>query len=482
MLATPYPVEVTVPIDPLLAVIWRVLMVDGSLYQPLSPFTTVVQQQHTCNELSILHLYSLDLLAAVIKGVRRQLWPHTAEIVSLLTAYFRRSALAKLRIKVYSIIRILLISMGVGIALSIDQEVISNAFVDLEYNAYEKQRASSSANSIFEASWQPSHKKRKHVTTIGSLEEPVDEEGLDAVTKTNLTSPIPLKIAALKALEVLLTVGGALSSEYWRSSVDLSSTLHALLASLLSPTRVRPRYLFRGLELFHKGKQMTGTKIAEICAHALLALELHMHPRHLPVVDFPSPIHGSFNERFNCEVSENLCSTGQENDAQLSTPPGVDNSDGNDDSCSWVHNGNESDDPPSNRNENINTEEPSNADVQQTIKDFQAEILHMDGLSRVVVPEGSQHGQAVSADARMVSRHEIMVKPGQFQDPISIQSVEVQTGSSAGSDVELGKVVGDNSAFDPPTPSNILASCNDVLGDADDGSNMSKEIRKNLNI
>uniref|UniRef100_A0A5B7AGU1 Uncharacterized protein n=3 Tax=Davidia involucrata TaxID=16924 RepID=A0A5B7AGU1_DAVIN len=254
---------------------------------------------------------------------------------------------------------------------------------------------------------------------------------------------------------------------------ELSSTwegfqlaaLHALLATLLSSTCVRPHYLFRGLELFHKGKQQTGTKIAELCAHALLALEMRMHPRHLHMVDFPSSIHCSFNEKFNCEVSENICSSSQKNDAPLSTPPGMDNSGGNDDiDDSWVHNGNESEDPPSNPGENINnTEEPSNADVQQTIKDFQAEIFHMDGLSRVIIPKEGQHGQAVSVDA------EIMDKPGQFQYPISIKSVEAWTDSCAGSEVELGKVVCDSFVFDPP--SNIMAPCED----ADDGSNIGND-------
>ncbi|KAK4385522.1 hypothetical protein Sango_2676200 [Sesamum angolense] len=51
------------------------------------------------------------------------------------------------------------------------------------------------------------------------------------------------------------------------------ASLRALLASLLSPGRVRPSHLALSLELFRRGMQETGTKLAEYCGHALLALE-----------------------------------------------------------------------------------------------------------------------------------------------------------------------------------------------------------------
>lgn len=43
-----------------------------------------------------------------------QLLPHAADIMRLLTVYFRMCALPELRIKVYSVIKILLMSMGIG--------------------------------------------------------------------------------------------------------------------------------------------------------------------------------------------------------------------------------------------------------------------------------------------------------------------------------------------------------------------------------
>ncbi|GFZ11211.1 hypothetical protein Acr_22g0006090 [Actinidia rufa] len=71
MLTSPYPVQVRVPIRPLIALAGRVLMVDGSLPQALFPFTTGMQQESICSELPVLHSYGLELLSAIIKGVRR---------------------------------------------------------------------------------------------------------------------------------------------------------------------------------------------------------------------------------------------------------------------------------------------------------------------------------------------------------------------------------------------------------------------------
>ncbi|KAK1260845.1 hypothetical protein QJS04_geneDACA013378 [Acorus gramineus] len=120
MLANSYPVQVTVPTRALLALVWRVLSVDGSLHASMSPFITSLHQELICSELPILHLETLDLLTAIIKGARRQLLPHAAGVARLLMEYFTRAALPDLRIKIYSIMRILLTSMGVG--LDLEQE------------------------------------------------------------------------------------------------------------------------------------------------------------------------------------------------------------------------------------------------------------------------------------------------------------------------------------------------------------------------
>ncbi|XP_020247498.1 proline-, glutamic acid- and leucine-rich protein 1 isoform X2 [Asparagus officinalis] len=341
MLSNPYPVLVTIPIQTLLALIGRVLHLDGSLQGSLLLFTTAMHQELLCAELPSLHLDCLDLLVAVIKGVRSQLLPHAANIVRLLTEYFRKAKLPPIRIKVYFIMQTLLISFGVGMSLYLAQEVVGNAFMDLT-NA-EEVGALSSGNS----SSKPipvSHRKRKHDS--GSLiEQPNGVNVETGALDRKMPSPLSLKIAALKALEALLTVGGSLKSESWRSSVDSLiinvainacdgwasegkypslkdesfvswadfqlAGLEALLASLLSSAHVRPPYLSQGLEIFRRGKQETGTKLAAFCAHALLALEILIHPRALPLVDAPVAKSSALDERANPEhLNPNISSLG----------------------------------------------------------------------------------------------------------------------------------------------------------------------------
>lgn len=63
--------KVSVPVRPLVAMLGRVLTVDGSVRGSFMPFTTVMHQELICVELPALHLDTLDLLIAVVKGVRR---------------------------------------------------------------------------------------------------------------------------------------------------------------------------------------------------------------------------------------------------------------------------------------------------------------------------------------------------------------------------------------------------------------------------
>lgn len=58
------------PVRPLVALVKRVLMVDGSLSQ-FSPFMTAMRQDFICLELPALHVCSLELLNAIVKGLRR---------------------------------------------------------------------------------------------------------------------------------------------------------------------------------------------------------------------------------------------------------------------------------------------------------------------------------------------------------------------------------------------------------------------------
>ncbi|XP_011024403.1 PREDICTED: uncharacterized protein LOC105125586 [Populus euphratica] len=71
MLTNSYPVQVSVPVRSLLALVERVLMVNGSLSPTTSSFLILAEQEFICSELPVLHSYALELLASVIKGIRR---------------------------------------------------------------------------------------------------------------------------------------------------------------------------------------------------------------------------------------------------------------------------------------------------------------------------------------------------------------------------------------------------------------------------
>ncbi|XP_061349893.1 uncharacterized protein LOC133295112 [Gastrolobium bilobum] len=323
MLTNSYTVKVNVPVRLLLALIERILMVNGSLPPMALPFFTSKQQENICSELPVLHLSSLELLSAIIKATGSKLLPHAASIVRIIKKYFKTCALPELRIKVYSVTRTLLISMGAGMALSIAQEIILNAFADLR--AIETKNIGtlngSNSNASTGALLQPCQRKRKHSGKTGSLQEHDKGGGLvEEVPKNHPLTPISLRIAALEALEALDTVAGALGSEQWRSEVhslliviamdsfkegpaseeisvfqqkepaatatDLQlAALRALLVSFLSYAWELPPYLAQGLELFRRGKQQTGTKLADFCAYAMLTLDVLIHPRTHPLAD-----------------------------------------------------------------------------------------------------------------------------------------------------------------------------------------------------
>ncbi|KAF4401269.1 hypothetical protein G4B88_014110 [Cannabis sativa] len=326
MLTSSYPAQVTVPVRSLLALVERVLMVDASLPHSQRPFVTALQQEFLSSELPVLHLYSLELLAAIIKGVRSQLLPHAASIVRLISVYFSKCVLPELRAKIYSITKILLLSMGVdvisilsrinimrinlcispleiifegfinsvnsvsGMGLCLEQDVLKNAFLDLS-PIYENGGTSSiNSKPSTETLPRPSHKKRKHGSTTGSLEEGHDGNLEVESQKNHSTALISLRIAALEALEALLTVGGTPKSSKehpdinlllinivrhsskggWasedRSIIQLNvptetlanvqlAALRTLLASFLS-SHLYSQHLAQGLELFRRGNNL----------------------------------------------------------------------------------------------------------------------------------------------------------------------------------------------------------------------------------
>lgn len=67
-------VKVPVPIKPLLALATRVLRVDGSRISMPNSMNVAVSSVHQvslCSELPALHISALDLLSALLCGVRR---------------------------------------------------------------------------------------------------------------------------------------------------------------------------------------------------------------------------------------------------------------------------------------------------------------------------------------------------------------------------------------------------------------------------
>ncbi|XP_077250053.1 proline-, glutamic acid/leucine-rich protein isoform X2 [Tasmannia lanceolata] len=497
MLTNPYPVQVTVPVYPLLALVRRVLLVDGSPCHALMPFLTVLQQEFVCAELPVLHLCSLDLLIAVIKAVRSQLLPHAADVVRLLTEYFRRCMLPSVRIKVYSIMQILLISMGVGMALYLAQEVITNAFADLHFVIHGNDSTSNQYLKVVnEALQQSGRRKRKH----GSVSSVEHQNGVAVeveVLNNKPTTPVSVQIAALQALEALVTVGGALRSECWRSDVDhllitvatnacdagwpnedkrisLSdepntsraefqlAALRALLASLLSPARVRPPYLSQGLELFRRGKQEAGTKLAEFCAHALLALEVLIHPRALPLSEFPAGNYSTLDEGHKRRFPDNIFSSSHKPSTPFSR--GVDDFDPDDDLYeSWLGNGEETgadtSEPQDKQIENANG--PAEKDVRPVIEVPPSEKLCSDvsnGAEALV--EGTEGpNNSINMEIVGANRDENMVDSEQLEVPVSNNGDRVLSGNGVKS---CAGVLSTNSVILSPSDVSNPKKCSSV--------------------
>ncbi|CAN8290664.1 unnamed protein product [Cochlearia groenlandica] len=378
MLTSSYKSKLNIPVGSLLSLVERVLAVNGSLPRAMSPFMTGIQQELVCAELPTLHSSALELLGATIKSIRSQLLPHAASVVRLVSSYFRKCSLPELRIKLYSITTTLLKSMGIGMVMQLAQEVFTNASVDLDQTSVEAFDAVSTKNQSLANGFllKACSRKRKHSNKSGAeAENPVFEV---RVPHDHSSSPISLKIAALEALETLLVIGGALGSDSWRERVDnlLMATatnacegkwanavsyhclpnksntdlveyqltaLRAFLASLVSPSRVRPAFLAEGLELFQTGKIQGEIKLAGFCAHALMSLEVVIHPRALPLDGLPS--------LGNCFPESNALPSQKHTTSSLNNLNGVANN--GDDLCNrWL----------------ANTDVPFNTEIHRTVE------------------------------------------------------------------------------------------------------------------
>ncbi|TVU09026.1 hypothetical protein EJB05_42465 [Eragrostis curvula] len=297
-----------IPVHALLTLIQKVVLIDGSLHKSLFQSNTPFYQEFICSEIPTLHSTCLDLLASTIKGMRSSLIPHAGIVVMVISEYFNRTKLPAIRRKLYTVVRLLLSSMGVGMVMQLLQVVISNVFYDLNDNSG---RSLLSAcidpvkTIILSPSKSSSNVEQRHQVQSSTV------TSSESICNSQIMSPLCAKIGALETLEVLLNVGGSFRAYSWRAEMDLLlvnvarnafykagmyeqrqpwteepstsvfqlASLKALLASFLSSPHERHPYLEQGLELFNRGMLETGTELGNFCAHALLNLDVLIHPR-----------------------------------------------------------------------------------------------------------------------------------------------------------------------------------------------------------
>ncbi|MBA0649804.1 hypothetical protein Goklo_017327 [Gossypium klotzschianum] len=428
MLINSYPVQVTVPVQQLLTNVKRVLMVNDSFSQASLKSMAIMQEGFVCTELPVLQSYALDLLSAIIKGTSRYIIGYK---------YLSNT----------------------GAALQIAEELTSYAFIDLDAYWYlNRQQVSNQGfkSTIVEAPLllQPAGKKRKYTAT-GSLQENEDMDYLGLqLSNKHLTSPISLKIAALKALQTLLTMGSVLRPDLrssindllmnvavnaydgkWRNDEEnevmstytdfLLAALHAVLASLLSQPSVNQHHLVKGLELFRKGKQEAGTKIADFCGIALLATEILMNPIKVSICDIPSTSHGSVNEEAQHEMLQDLYLVPNENQmTPKSFASGMTNQNQDDTLFSYLLDS---------YNESEATEEQhSKIDSHKTVGDYQVDhMLKFPGKE-------DQQQEPFLVEIEGNSNEIMHDKP--FQGPLSVAEAKPFIGIEKGSEMEFSNV------------------------------------------
>ncbi|KAH9696161.1 hypothetical protein KPL71_023070 [Citrus sinensis] len=162
--------------------------------------------------------------------------------------------------------------------------VVDNACADLNL-VVDENGCTTSSPTLKAASLVPMQscqRKRKHGATTGSSEGHCEITGLSMKEpKNNLASPTSLKIAALEALETLLIVAGDLGSASWRPTVDL------LLINLATDYKRHGAMRRIVLPCLMIQLRQASRELAGFCAGALLALEVLIHPRFLPLGCFP---------------------------------------------------------------------------------------------------------------------------------------------------------------------------------------------------
>lgn len=199
------------------------------------------------------------------------------------------------------------------------------------------------------------------------------------------------------------------------------------------------------------GRQETGTKLAEFCAHALLALEVLIHPRALPLEDFPTSnrICVGFCSRF----PENMYSGGLKHSIPFSSEMTHNASEPDHDDLydSWLGDGKETEAPasdPANTRE-YNDETPETATVCRD-----ENISFGDPVNQDISNGSEQELQTTCVDSeKRGNRDEIMVESHLFQEPTGQfqNSVSTKVASIAAATDSSGSVRNNNSLFEKVT-------------------------------
>ncbi|CAA3030620.1 Hypothetical predicted protein [Olea europaea subsp. europaea] len=158
---------------------------------------------------------------------------------------------------------------GVGFVTHLSEDVVTNAFIDLESFGDGRKGTSFGvhANASVDTLPQPQWRKRKQVHMTESFQEPPDTDCLEAAMAQN-PDELALKVAALEALETLLTVGGSLRSKKWRANVDdllITVATNACKGGIGQGENkyFSLPYLSLGLELFRRGMLETGSRLVQ---------------------------------------------------------------------------------------------------------------------------------------------------------------------------------------------------------------------------
>lgn len=208
------------------------------------------------------------------------------------------------------------------------------------------------------------------------------------------------------------------------------------------------------------GKQETGTKLAEFCAHALLALEVLIHPRALPVEDFPT---ANCNSNGVHRFPENLYA-GEPNSitpfssGTQGTGHNVLDSD-HDDLCdSWLENGTETEATVTDRGKTIKHIEMIPSETLTVCQDIN---LSDDGFDKEILEESKRNPEAANPDMEiegvgdkiMAESHQLPKRMRQNQDSVPARG-------STGAEIVLERITSDISSS--KESGNDLATDKDV--------------------